>query len=80
MMANRKLAKVIADMGFYEARRQLAYKCRMYGCELIIADRWLASSKTCSNCGYKKESLSLSERTFHCEHCGTSIDRDLNEA
>lgn len=80
MMANHKLAKVIADMGFYEARRQLAYKCRMYGSELIVADRWLASSKTCSNCGYKKESLSLSERTFHCEHCGTSIDRDLNEA
>lgn len=56
MMANRKLAKVLADMGFYEARRQLEYQCRRDGCELIIADRWFASSKTCSSCGCKKES------------------------
>ncbi|MEC4869149.1 MAG: zinc ribbon domain-containing protein, partial [Jaaginema sp. PMC 1078.18] len=33
-----------------------------------------------SNCGQKKDSLSLSERTFNCENCGFSIDRDLNAA
>ena len=78
MMANRKLAKAIQDMGFYEFRRQLEYKCELYGSKLIIADRWLASSKTCSNCGQKKESLSLSERIFSCHSCGLSLDRDLN--
>ena len=30
MMANRKLAKAIQDMGFYEFRRQLEYKCELY--------------------------------------------------
>jgi len=78
MMSNHKLAKTIADMGFYEFRRQLEYKCKLYGSELIIVDRWYPSSKTCSRCGNVKQSLSLSERVFSCEHCGFSCDRDLN--
>ncbi|NEQ73726.1 MAG: IS200/IS605 family element transposase accessory protein TnpB [Okeania sp. SIO2C9] len=80
MMSNHKLAKAVADMGFYEFRRQLEYKCELYGSELIIIDRWFPSSKTCSRCGQVKESLSLSERVFNCEHCNFSCDRDLNAA
>ncbi|MGB3240664.1 MAG: RNA-guided endonuclease TnpB family protein [Geitlerinemataceae cyanobacterium] len=78
MMANHKLAKAIADMGFYEFRRQLEYKCELYGSELVVVDRWFPSSKTCSNCDTKKETLSLSERVFKCDCCGLEIDRDLN--
>ena len=78
MMANHKLAKAIADMGFYEFRRQLDYRCELYGSELVVVDRWFPSSKTCSNCGTKKETLSLAERVFHCDHCGFEVDRDLN--
>lgn len=78
MLANHKLAKAIADMGFYEFRRQLEYKCELYGSKLVVVDRWFASSKTCSNCGTKKETLSLSERVFKCDCCGLEIDRDLN--
>lgn len=77
MLANHKLAKAIADMGCSEFRRQLEYKCKLYGSELIIVDRWFPSSKTCSSCGVIKESLSLKERVFSCE-CGLVIDRDLN--
>lgn len=80
MMKNHKLAKAIADMGFYEFRRQLDYKTNLYGSKLVIADRWFASSKTCSTCGCKKETLSLSERVFHCESCNFECDRDLNAA
>lgn len=80
MMANHKLATSIADMSFFEFRRQLTYKCELYGSKLVIADRWFPSSKTCSNCGTKKETLSLSERVFECSHCGLVIDRDLNAA
>ena len=80
MMANRKLAKAIADMGLYEFRRQLAYKCELYGSKLFVVDRWFPSSKTCSSCGTKKEKLDLSERIFCCESCGLVIDRDLNAA
>ncbi len=80
MLANHKLAKAIADMGFFEFRRQLEYKCELHGSKLVVVDRWFASSKTCSNCGTKKETLSLSERVFKCERCGFEIDRDLNAA
>ena len=79
MLANRKLAKAIADMGFYEFRRQLDYKSKLYGSELIVADRWFASSKTCSCCGQIKEAMPLSVRIFECV-CGLVIDRDLNAA
>ena len=41
-------------------------------------DKFYPSSKTCSNCGCIKESLKLSERTYKCNECGFTIDRDLN--
>ncbi|NMF66209.1 RNA-guided endonuclease InsQ/TnpB family protein [Brasilonema octagenarum] len=80
MLANHKLAKAIADMSFFEFRRQLTYKCELYGSRLVVADRWFPSSKTCSNCGTKKQTLTLKERVFECDHCGFVIDRDLNAA
>ncbi|MBD0343425.1 MAG: IS200/IS605 family element transposase accessory protein TnpB [Coleofasciculus sp. Co-bin14] len=78
MMANHKLAKAIVDMGFFEFRRQLEYKCQLYGSKLVVVDRFFPSSKRCSNCLTVKESLALSERTYHCCECGVQIDRDLN--
>ncbi len=80
MMKNRRLARVIADVGFYEFRRQLKYKCQWYGSELVVVSRTFPSSKKCSQCGYRKKELSLTERVYHCEQCGLVIDRDLNAA
>ncbi|RMH77424.1 MAG: transposase, partial [Cyanobacteria bacterium J007] len=80
MLANHKLAKAIADMGFYEFRRQLEYKCQLYGATLIVVDRWYPSTKTCCRCHAKKDSMSLSERVFRCENCGLEIERDFNAA
>ena len=80
MMKNHKLAASVADMGFFEFRRQLTYKCQLYDSKLVVVDRWFPSSKTCSNCGIKKETLSLADRVFECSHCGFKIDRDLNAA
>ncbi|HLP88192.1 MAG TPA: RNA-guided endonuclease TnpB family protein [Nostocaceae cyanobacterium] len=79
MLKNEKLAQTIADCGFYEFRRQLEYKSQKFGCEIIIADRWYPSTKTCSSCGHQQQ-MSLSDRVFNCEKCGYSIDRDLNAA
>ena len=78
MLANHKLAKAIQDMGFYEFRRQLEYKTKLYGSEVMTVARFYPSSKTCSNCHSVKENLTLSERVFVCDHCGLEIDRDLN--
>ncbi len=80
MMKNRKLARAIADVGFYEFRRHLEYKCQWYGSELVIVSRTFPSSKMCSRCGHRRKELSLSEREYHCEECGLRIDRDLNAA
>ncbi len=80
MIKNHKLALSISDMGFYEVRRQLEYKCKLYGSKLVVVDRWFPSSKTCSNCGHKKEILFLSERVFSCENCNFTAYRDLNAA
>ncbi len=80
MSKNRKLASAILDGGFFEFRRQLEYKSKWYGCELVIARRFFPSSKTCSSCGNKKDSLELSERTYCCHRCGMKMDRDLNAA
>jgi putative transposase len=80
MMLNRKLARSIADVGMGEFGRQIRYKCDWYGIRLLEADRWFPSSKQCSRCGQRKESLTLSERTYYCPNCGLMIDRDLNAA
>ncbi len=80
MMKNRRLARAISDIGWYEFRRQLVYKSLIYGMDLVVAPRFYPSSKTCSNCGHVKAKLSLSERTFTCSKCGFTLDRDLNAA
>ena len=54
---NRRLARHIADAGFAEIRRQLAYKTAWNGGRLLVADRWYPSSKTCSGCGAVKTKL-----------------------
>ncbi len=80
MVKNHKLSQALSDVSFGEFRRQLDYKSKWAGKELVVADRYFASSKTCSGCGFKKESLLLSERIFCCDVCGLKIDRDLNAA
>lgn len=80
MQSNHHLARAISDVGFYELRRQIEYKAAWLGIEVVIADRWFPSSKTCNRCGSVRTELSLSERTFVCPDCGYTNDRDLNAA
>ena len=80
MIRNRHLAKSIQDQKFYTFRTMITYKARMRSISVILANRFLPSSKTCHNCGCLKRSLSLSERIFKCEECGYTVDRDINAA
>ena len=80
MVKNHHLAKSVSDAAFGEFRRQLEYKTARTGARLHVVDRWYRSSKTCSCCGRVKAKLSLSERTYHCDSCGLTMDRDLNAA
>ena len=78
MVKNRRLSKAISDVSWSSFVGKLDYKiAENQGC-LVKIDRFYPSSKTCSNCGNVKETLSLAERTYHCEECGYIIDRDLN--
>ena len=76
MMKNRHLSKAIQKQGFFEFRKQLEYKCRDKGIQLIIADRYYPSSRLCSCCGNIKKDLKLSDRVYRCD-CGNVIDRDF---
>ena len=80
MMKNRHLSKAVQQQCFYEFFRQMQYKCAWNGIELVVADRFYPSSKTCSCCGTIKSDLKLSDRTYVCPHCGAVIDRDYNAA
>ena len=78
MIKNRKLAKALADASFGEIIRQLEYKSKWRGKQLIKIDQWFASTKTCSGCG-RRHDMPLSVRTMNCA-CGTVLDRDTNAA
>lgn len=78
MMKNRHLSRAIGEQGFYEFKRQIAYKSEFYGIELVYANKFYASSKACSKCGNIKKDLKLSDRVYCCGICGLVIDRDFN--
>ena len=80
MQKNRCLSKSISDASWSEFVRQLEYKARWYGRELIGIDRWYPSSKRCSDCGYTMPKMPLSVREWVCPECGSIHDRDINAA
>lgn len=80
MLRNRHLARSITDASFGQIRRMLTYKTNWYGSHLHLADRWFASTMTCSACSLVNAKLGLAERTFRCAGCGMVMDRDENAA
>lgn len=75
---NKHISKYIRNCNFSIFKETLRYKCLERGIEFMVADRYFASSKICSNCGNKKKHLSLSDRIYKCDKCGLEMDRDLN--
>ena len=80
MMANHKLAQAIADCGWGEALRQLAYKCQWHGRTIGAIDRWFPSSKRCNHCGSILDQLPLDVREWTCPSCKSHNQRDVNAA
>ena len=78
MVKNKRLAKSINDVSWNSFVSKLEYKIAENQGYLVKIDKFYPSSKTCSNCGCIKDKLSLSERVYHCNECGFTIDRDLN--
>jgi putative transposase len=80
LIRNRHLARAIGDAGWAELARQLAYKQAWRGGQVLVADRWLPSTRTCWRCGLVKQRMGLGERVFCCDRCGLTVDRDRNAA
>ena len=80
MGSTRKLGKKLHDNGFGIFRNILARKLQEKGSILVKVDRWYASSRICSCCGYKKEDLQANEGDWVCPSCGVHHNRDYNAA
>ena len=80
LLKNKKLSKALSDAALGGFLEKLKTKAKALGIPIIQADTFFASSKTCNNCGDKKDGLALSDREYHCSNCGISIDRDQNAA
>ncbi len=80
MIKNRKLSRAISDAGWSRFKTILAAKCDRYGRDLIIVDRWYASSQICSCCGKLGVRKELNVREWECLYCNAFHDRDTNAA
>lgn len=80
MIQNPNLARGISDASWSKFRSMLEYKCAWYGRQFVATDRWLPTSKRCSDCGYTLDELPLSVRAWTCPACGAQHDRDRNAA
>jgi putative transposase len=79
MVKNPKLAKSISDVSWGKFIEVLTYKANWNDKEVIHIDRFFPSSKTCNECGWINNSLTLNDRSWKCK-CGKELDRDLNAA
>lgn len=79
MVRNRSLARAISDASWSGFRSMLEYKADWYGRTVVVVDRFLPSSKTCSGCGLINNTMPLSVRVWTCR-CGMVHDRDVNAA
>ncbi len=80
LVKNHCLAKAISDASWSTFISMLDYKCGWYGKSLVKIDRWYPSSKLCSHCGHRLDSLTLDVREWVCPKCGSAHHRDLNAA
>jgi putative transposase len=76
MVKNHRLAGSIQDASWNRFIQLLSYKAESAGMKVIKVDA-RNTSKECSNCGNIQD-MPLSERTYNCQRCGMSKDRDIN--
>ena len=62
-------SKALSDAGMSSLLSQIRYKAGWYGTEIVEADRWYPSSRTCSVCGVVNPELGR-EPMWSCPSCG----------
>jgi len=82
MVKNSNIAQAIYAASWRKFMQMLSYKAESAGLRVFVVDA-KDTTQECSRCGHVKtgdERLSLSERVYHCNVCGLTIDRDINSA
>lgn len=77
--AKAGLNKSILDQGWFEFRRQLEYKQRWRGGEVVVVPP-MYTSQTCSRCGNVDKENRQSQSQFCCTACGHEENADTNAA
>lgn len=83
MLRNRRLSRAASDVALGMFRPMMEYKAKVYGCDIVVADKLFPSTQRCSACGYVKSGdgkMLLGNSTFACESCHAVMDRDNNAA
>jgi len=70
----------VSDIAFGEFSLILKWTCAKYGKVFSKSGQWQATTKPCSDCGFKNEALTLDDRHWTCPSCGAEHDRDINAA
>ena len=78
MVRNHNLAKAVSDVGWGQFCTMLKYKAEREGKVYQEVDRFFPSSKTCHVCLNQVGELPLEIRSWTCQHCQTTHDRDIN--
>lgn len=79
MMSGFMFSRIMdAAMGIFV--RQIEYKAKYYGKDVVFVPRRFPSSKICSDCGYKMNKMPLEVREWVCPNCGCYHNRDENAA
>ncbi|AFG42634.1 RNA-guided endonuclease TnpB family protein [Escherichia coli] len=77
--AKSGLNRSILDQGWYEIRRQLAYKQLWRGGQ-VLAVPPAYTSQRCVCCGHTAKENRLSQSKFRCQVCGYTANADVNGA
>ena len=76
----RLWGRKVSDLAFAEFVSILEWVASNAGTIVVKIDRWVPSSKACYVCGTLNTNLTLKQRSWECECCHTTLDRDTNAA
>ncbi|MXV74241.1 transposase [Candidatus Poribacteria bacterium] len=76
----RLWGKQVSDVAFGEFLERLKHQSKKRIKSVLKIGRWTPTTKCCSVCGDKNETITLADREWTCSSCGTHLDRDHNAA
>ena len=72
--------KQVSDLAFGEFLEKLKHQSKKRIRSVLKIGRWFPTSKCCSVCNHKNDTLTLADRQWQCRKCDTHLDRDQNAA